>query len=251
MFLGPAIDISIHSNDFIDDGPTVAQAFQNSSVMDSLLSPLRSESARHDAGSRLTALVLAFAIAITMSLAAYVYAGTPYATMALATWALAFGGWMATTFRRRGSQRIEFSLYVGTAVALMVLYSEEWYRRFPSTLMKFFPGAFPPGVGITDDAFVGVFPLAGSALIVMGALAYYRRTAFGEFAAWTVFAWGCVAALSVYFVGPAAGHPGEYVGGMLTAPIPLTVALAGIYRTVRPGRDDVRDDVHATAMVGS
>lgn len=213
--------------------------------MDSPLTPVHSEPAGRDAGSRLTALVLALAIAITVTLAAYVYAGAPFAAMALATWMLALGGWVATTFRHPGSQDIQFSLYVGTAVALTVLYSEEWYRSFPSTVMRFFPHAYPSGVGITDHAFVAVFPLAGSALIMIGALAYYRQAVFGEFAAWTVFAWGCVAALSVYLVGPAAGHAGEYVGGMLTAPIPLTVALAGIYRIVRPAPDDV----HATPTV--
>lgn len=213
--------------------------------MNSLFTPVHAKPAGRDAGARLTALVLAIAIATTVTVAAYVYAGAPFATMALATWILAFGGWVATTFRHPGSQRIQFSLYVGTAVALTVLYSEEWYRRFPSTVMQLFPHAYPSGVGITDHAFVAVFPLAGSALIMMGALTYYRRAVFGEFAAWAVFAWGCVAALSVYLVGPAAGHAGEYVGGMLTAPIPLTVALAGIYRIVRP----VHDDVHVTAAV--
>lgn len=186
-----------------------------------------------DTGARLVALVLAVAIAVTITLAAYVYAGTPYAILAAVTWAAALGGWLRTTFRGSGPTPVAFNLYVATLVALMALYAEQWYRRFPSTLMRFFPMAYPPGVGIGEHTFIAVFPLATSAVMTLGALAYYRRAPIGEFAAWTVFAWGCVAPLSVYLTGPLAGHAGQYVGGMITAPIALVIALAGARRLAR------------------
>lgn len=186
-----------------------------------------------DTGSRLVAVVLAAAVAITVTLAAYVYAGAPYAVMAIATWCVALGGWLPTTFRRRSQTPVAFNRYIATLVALTALYAEEWYRRFPSTLMHLFPNAYPPGVGLGEHAFVAVFPLATSAVMTLGALAYYRRSPVGELAAWTVFAWGCVAAVSVYLVGPIAGRGESYVGGMVVAPISLIVALAGAARLVR------------------
>jgi len=185
-----------------------------------------------DTGARLVAAVLAVTIAITVTLAAYVYAGRVYALASAVTWCLALGGWLATT-RRRADRPVAFDLYVGTLVALMLLYGEAWYGRLPSTLAQLFPGAFPPGVGIGEHAFVAIFPLAASAVMTLGALAHYRRMRLGELAAWTVFAWGCVAAIGVYVAAPAAGQAERYVGGMLTAPIPLVVALAGMRRLVR------------------
>lgn len=186
-----------------------------------------------DTGARLVAAVLAVTIAITVTLAAYVYAGALYAIASAATWCLALGGWLATSFRRRGDRPVAFDLYVGTLVALMLLYGEAWYERLPSTLERLFPGAFPPGVGIGEHAFVAVFPLAASGIMTLGALAYHRGTRIGELAAWTVFAWGCVAAIAVYAVYAAAPAAGRYVGGMLTAPIPLVVALIGARRLAR------------------
>lgn len=193
-----------------------------------------------ETGSRLVAVVLAVAVTVTITLAAYVYAGAPYAVMALATWAAALAGWLRTTFRQRTDTPVAFTPYIATLVALTALYAEQWYRHFPSTLARLFPDAYPPGVGIGEHAFIAVFPLAGSAVMILGAFAYYRRTMIGELAAWSVFAWGCVAAASVYLVGPIAGRPGTYVAGMLTAPVALVVALAGALRLVRHG-----SEVHA------
>lgn len=191
--------------------------------------------AEPDTGARLVAVVLAAAVAITVTLAAYVYAGAPYAIMAAATWCLALGGWLRTGLRQRSHAPVAFTPYVGTLVALMALYAEEWYRQFPTTLMRLYPDAYPPGVGIGEHAFIAVFPLATSAAMTLGALAYYRGTVIGELAAWTVFAWGCVAAASVYLVGALAGHTAAYVGGMVAAPIPLFIALAGMVRLLRHG----------------
>lgn len=190
-----------------------------------------------ETGSGLVAVVLAAAVAITVTLAAYVYAGAPYAVMAVITWCIALGGWLRTSFRHRSHTPVAFTLYIATLVALTALYAEEWYRRFPSTLMRLFPNAYPPGVGIGEHAFVAVFPLAASACMTLGALAYYRRTPIGDFAAWAVFAWGCVAAVSVYLVAPIAGRAETYVGGMIMAPVVLVVALAGATRLVRRGAE--------------
>lgn len=183
-----------------------------------------------DTGSRLVAVVLAMAIAVTVTLAAYVYAGAPYFIMAIATWCIALAGWLRGTFRPPSRTPVAFNLYIATLVALTALYAEEWYRRFPSTVMRLFPNAYPAGVGMSEHAFVAIFPLAASGVMTLGALAYYRRSPIGEFAAWAVFAWGCVAAVSVYLVGPLAGQGEAYVGGMLTAPIALAIALAGAAR---------------------
>jgi hypothetical protein len=156
--------------------------------------------------------------------------------MSFTAWCLALGGWLSFSRHRVRNVPVAFSLCVGTLVALMVLYSEQWYMRYPSTLMRYFPVAFPTGVGIGEHAFVAVFPLAVTAFMTLGALAYYRGTVFGDLAAWLVFAWGGVAALAVYLVGPLAGQPTGYVGGMLTAPAVLIVAAVGVVRLVRGSR---------------
>jgi hypothetical protein len=195
-----------------------------------------SASVPEQVGATLIALVLALALAITVTLAAFVYAGAPYATMSFTAWCLALGGWLSFSRHRVRNVPVAFSLYVGTLVALMVLYSEQWYMRYPSTLMRYFPVAFPTGVGIGEHAFVAVFPLAVTAFMTLGALAYYRGTVFGDLAAWLVFAWGGVAALAIYLVGPLAGQPTGYVGGMLTAPAVLIVAAVGVVRLVRGSR---------------
>jgi hypothetical protein len=188
-------------------------------------------------GARLVAIVLAFALAITVTLAAFVYAGAPWAIMALVTWCLAIGGWLSFDRHPTHDVPVAFNLLVGTLAALMALYAEQWYMRFPSTLMRYFPGAYPSGVGLREHAFVAVFPLSASAFMTLGALAYYRRAVFGQLAAWVVFAWGIVAAIAVYVVGPVAGQPLEYVGGMLTAPVVLIIAALGALRLVASSRE--------------
>jgi hypothetical protein len=186
-----------------------------------------------DRGSRLVAIVFAFAFAITVTLAAYVYAGAPYAVMAFATCCASIIGWLSIGRRQADVVPVAFNLYVGTLVALMALYAEEWYRKYPSTVMRYFPESYPAGVGVGEHAFVAIFPLTATAFMTLGALAYYRRAAVGELAAWAVFSWGCVAAVTVYALGPLAGQPNRYVGGMFTAPILLCLALLGILRLAR------------------
>jgi hypothetical protein len=187
----------------------------------------------HQFGARLIAVVSALAFAISVTLAAYVHAGSPYAAMALVTWLVAVAGWLLSSRYDIGAVPIAFNLYVGTLVALMALYAEEWYWQYPSTIVRYFPAAYPAGVGIGEHAFVAVFPLTATALMILGALAYYRRVALGELAAWSVFSWGCVASVAVYAVGPIAGQSQRYVGGMVAAPIVFGVALAGMLRLSR------------------
>jgi hypothetical protein len=183
--------------------------------------------------SRLFALMSAVVLLMTLDVAAYTYGGAPLFVTAMATSVVALGGWMRTTYRRPASPPAAFNLYIATLVGLTVLYAEQWYFGFPTRLMELFPGAYPTGVGISRHAFVAVFPLAGSGLLVLGALTYYHGTAFGRFAAWLTFAWGAVGALAVY-VYPMFSEGGmQALPGMITAPLPLVVSLLGMRAIAR------------------
>lgn len=183
--------------------------------------------------SRLFAVMTAGVILVTLNLAAFTYGGTPLCAAVAGASIVAFAGWLATTFRRPETGPAAFRLSIATVVALLVLYAEQWHGGFAPRLMHLYPAAYPPGVGLTDHAFVAVFPLAGSALLLAGALAYYHGSAFGRFAAWFTFAWGAVDALAVYaYPLIAQGRPGP-LPGMLTAPLPLVCAILGIRALVR------------------
>src|SRR4029078_7700867 len=132
--------------------------------------------------SQLFAAALAVVILVTLDVAAYTYGGAPLAVATTVASALSLSGWMVTTRRRSATDPAAFNLYVATMVSLVVLYAEQWWFGFPSQLVRLFPSAFPDGVGLSEHAFVGVFPLAGSALLLLGALTYYHGSAFGRFA---------------------------------------------------------------------
>jgi hypothetical protein len=75
---------------------------------------------------------------------------------------------------------------------------------------------------------VAAFPLAGSALLVLGALAYYHDTECGRLAAWLTFGGGTVAALAVY-VHPVLPHPATAdLASRLAASLPLATSLLGM-----------------------
>lgn len=183
--------------------------------------------------SRLVATVLAVTVLATLDVAAYTYGGSPVGISVFLASVLGFTSWVTTTRRRPRSAPAAFNLYIGTVVALTVLEAEEWCRRMPTALMHLYPNSFRPGVGISDHAFIAVFPLAGSGFLLLGALAYFHGTAFGRFAAWFTFAWSIVAGLSVYAFALLARAPFEYMGGMITAPVPVLLALAGMHRLIQ------------------
>lgn len=202
--------------------------------------------------SQLFAAALAVVILITLDVAAYTYGGAPLAVATTMASALSLSGWMVTTRRRSATDPAAFNLYVATVVSLLVLYAEQWSFGFPSQLVRLFPSAFPHGVGLSEHAFVGVFPLAGSALLLLGALTYYHGSAFGRFAAWFTFAWGLVAAVVVY-VYPLFGASGlSPLPGRFTAPLPLTVSLFGIRAMLRAeGRRSAQPGVASTRPAAS
>lgn len=183
--------------------------------------------------SPLFAAMAAVVVLVTLDVAAYVYVGTPLFVAAIGTSVVAFAGWIATTYRRPASEPAALGFYISTLVALMALYAEQWHGDFTSRLVQLYPGAYPPGVGITSHAFIAVFPLAGSALLVAGALTYYHGTAFGRFAAWFTFAWGAIDAVAVYVYPLFADGGMSALPGMITAPLPLVLALLGMRALVR------------------
>ena len=183
--------------------------------------------------SPLFAAALAAAILITLDVAAYTYGGEPLAVATSTASVISMTGWVAT--RRTSNVPAAFNFYIATVVALVVLYAEQWYGGFASRLMQLFPANYPPGVGITNHAFVAVFPLAGSALLLLGALAYYHNTNLGRFAAWFTFAWGVTAALAVYGY-PVVAARATAMPGMITAPLPFVVSLLGMRTLIRSAR---------------
>jgi hypothetical protein len=186
--------------------------------------------------SPLFAATLATAILVTLDVAAYTYGGTPLCITTTAASVLSLTGWARTSHRQFAGRPVAFNLYVATVVSLAVLYAEQWSGGFSSRIVRLFPGSFPDGVGISDRAFVGVFPLAGSALLLLGALTYYHGSAFGRFAAWFTFAWGLAAALSVYVYPLFATGGARALPGIFTAPLPLAIALLGMRAMLRGER---------------
>lgn len=184
-------------------------------------------------GSRLSAVAFAVVLLVTVDCAAYTYGGSPWGISALAASVIAIAAWMFTTLRRPASAPAAFSLYIGTLTTMMLFESEEWYRGMPSHLMQLYPDSFPAGVGITEHAFIAVFPLTLSAFLVLGALTYYHGSAFGRFCAWLTFAWGLTASLSVYAYVLGAAPPFHYMGGMISAPVVALLSVAGMLRLVR------------------
>jgi hypothetical protein len=183
--------------------------------------------------SRLFAIILSAVIVVTLDVAAYVYAGAPVCFTVIVASVGAWFAWTATSSRRPACPPAAFDLYIATIVALLVMYAEQWAHDFPFWLTRVFPGDFPAGVGISNHWFVAVFPLAGSALLLLGALAYYHGTPFGRFAAWFTFAWAATTALAVY-VYPLVGRASiDLLPGALTAPLPLVISLLGMHRLVR------------------
>jgi hypothetical protein len=185
--------------------------------------------------SPLFAATLAVAILITLDVAAYTYGGEPLAVATITASVISLTGWLSTGRRISSNVPAAFNFYIATVVALIALYAEQWYGGFASRLMQLFPANYPPGVGISDHAFVAVFPLAGSALLLLGALAYYHNTSFGRFAAWFTFAWGVAAALAVYGYPVVAGRA-TAMPGMITAPLPLVASLLGMRTLIRSAR---------------
>ncbi len=179
--------------------------------------------------SRLVAAMLAGVTLTTLGAAAYVYGGTALLVAAIAAGVLGSMGWIATMGRRPAGVPAAFEPYIATVVALLLLYAAQWHRGVPLR------GAYPAGIGITGHAFVAAFPLAGSALLVLGALAYYHGAECGRFAAWLTFAWGTVAALAVY-IHPVLPHPAiADLASRLAAPLPLATSLFGVRALVREG----------------
>jgi hypothetical protein len=184
-------------------------------------------------GSRVVAVPLAFTLLATADCAAYTYGGAPWGISALAASVIAFSAWLLTTLRRPASAPAAFPHYIATVTAMMVFDAEAWHAKMPSRLMTLFPAAFPPGVGITEHAFIAIFPLTLSAFLMLGALTYYHGSAFGRFCAWLTFGWGLTASVSVYAYPLVAGAPLAYMGGMLAAPVLFLLSVAGMHRLVR------------------
>jgi hypothetical protein len=193
--------------------------------------PLRDASEM--SAARFVALAATIVSVFTLTLAAYTYGGAPLGVAAALTTGLAVLTWTTTTFRRPRTAPEAFGLYIACVVALIVLYAEQWAGHFATSLMHLFPESYPPGVGITDHAFVAVFPLGGSALLLLGALAYHHRLVVGRFCAWFTFCFGAVAALGVWALPLIAGAGMRYVPGMIAAPILAAIAILGMRRLLR------------------
>jgi hypothetical protein len=188
--------------------------------------------------SPLFAAVLVISVLGPLTAAAYIYGGAPVLAAVGASSVAALLGWWRSSHRPQPTRPRAFSAYIASMVVLMALYAEQWSGHFTRTLASMFPRVFPAGVGISDHAFVAVFPLAGSAAMSLGALAYARGTPIGRFAAWFTFSWSAVWAIEVYALPLLAAEPAGVLPGAWTAPLPLAVALYGIYRLL--GADEPR-----------
>lgn len=192
----------------------------------------------HDAptlgSSRLVAAMLLLAIGAPACAALYIAAGSPVAMPPAVALALAMLIWLprlrSGRAHRAGGRAPGFEVYIGTLVALMAQYTEQWMAHLPATLMRLFPAAYPPGVSYGEHAMIAAFPLAGTALFLFGALAFYYQHPVGEGAAWLLFTWALVSAASPFAYLAAGGGGAHYAGGMITAPIVAVCGIRGIQR---------------------
>ena len=170
---------------------------------------------------------LSFVVLVTIDVAAYTYGGTPlFALLALASagaWATA----LVATRRPSSHSPGAFDLYIAALATLVVMYGEQWAGDWSARLASCFPLSYPEGVGISNHAFVAVFPLAASALLLLGALALYRGNPIGHFAASFTFLWGILAPLSTYVLPVFGNMSCHLLPGAVTAPLPLIVSSFG------------------------
>lgn len=187
--------------------------------------------------SPLAAVLGLAAVLVPICPALYISAGAAVAIPPAAATTVALGTWGAALVRRArrsGGKRwparptpVAFQAYIATVVLLIAQHTEEWLGHLPRTLGHLFPAAFPPGVTFDDRTLIAAFPLAASALFLFGALAYYHRLAVGEGAAWVLFTWAIIGG-AAHFVYPVVGGAGgQYVGGMITAPVVMTCGAFG------------------------
>ena len=190
--------------------------------------------------SPLFAASLSFAVFVTIDVAAYTYGGTPLFTVLTLASAGAWGAALVATRRAPSSRPVAFDLYVAALASLVVMYGEQWAGDWSARLASCFPPSYPEGVGISNHAFVAVFPLAGSALLLLGALAYYHGNPIGRFAASFTFLWGILAPLSTYVMPVFGSTSCHLLPGAVTAPLPLIVSWLGWRRLMaqvaRPAR---------------
>lgn len=200
--------------------------------------------------SRLVAVLLVLAVLVPACVFLYIAAGAPVAVPPAIATVIGVGAWLTTLHSRSdglgGSSRdareeegkpAAFQLYIGTIVVLITQHTEEWLRHMPHTVMLRFPGAYPPGVVFDDRLLISAFPLAGSALFLFGALAYYHRLAIGNGASWILFTWAIVSG-AAHFVYPLVGIGSiGYVGGMITAPLAIACGVCGVRRLLTAGTD--------------
>lgn len=190
--------------------------------------------------SRLVAVLFVLAVLAPACVALYIVAGAPVALPPTVATLIGVGAWLATLHSRSdglgGSSRdaceerkpAAFQLYIGTVVVLIIQHTEEWLRHMPHTVMLLFPGAYPPGIIFDDRLLISAFPLAGSALFLFGALAYYYRLAIGDGASWILFTWAILSG-AAHFIYPLVGAGGmSYIGGMVTAPFAIACGVCGV-----------------------
>ena len=190
--------------------------------------------------SRLVAGMLLAAMLTPACVAIYVVLGAPVAVPPTIALLFAATAWLPRLHhgpvRRTIERRPVFVLYVGTIVVLMAQYTEQWLAHLPAAVMRDFPGAYPPGVSYSERSMIAVYPLAATALFLLGAFALYRRHPVGDGAAWLLFSWSIASALTP-FAYAALGHGrAHYVGGMLSAPIAAACGIEGIRRLFASSR---------------
>lgn len=212
--------------------------------------------------SPLAAVLLVPSVAVPLCVALYIVAGAPAATPPALALAAAMGAWLLRLRRgARASARTDrlpareraarpaeaFPAYIAAVVVLIAQATEAWLAHLPAALAILFPAAYPPGVAFDGHRLVATFPLAGSVLFLFGALAYYDRRPVGEGAAWLVFAWAVVSALTPFAYLAAAGARVHYLGGMGVAPLAAAVGVWGL----RLLWADARADARAAARPGA
>lgn len=185
--------------------------------------------------SSLSAGVFAGIVTVILTLLAFVYGGFPLAMILASASTISIFGWRINVLSSCYDKAAAFNILVGTIVALTVFYSEQWLGNYPRVVEAMFPGYFPPGIGISRHAFVAIFPLAGNATLVLGALLYFHQLKIGHFAAWLTFGWAVAISCSVYLMPIVAGKL-QYVPGMATALLPLVLAVIGMRRLARGAR---------------
>lgn len=173
---------------------------------------------------------------LTALAAGYIFLGSLISGLVVGAGFVSLGAWRVTTYRRPAAASI-FPVYIFAIAALLVHQLDQWYGGYASLLNQLFPSIFAAPVIFTEEIYVIVFSLGGTALFLYGGLGVLLRHPLGNYMAWFLFCWCVVESVSLFIVPVAADGRMHLIPGMLTAIVPIAAGVYGMGRLIAEYRN--------------